>query len=48
MGLPPLNTSGESDKENLPVMKARMLKVKDGRGAGGHGQLGMVGVGAST
>jgi hypothetical protein len=38
--LPPINTSGESDKENLPVLRSRMIKVKEGRG----GQLEMVGV----
>lgn len=40
LGLPMLNTSGESDKENLPVIRSRMIKVKEGRA----GQLEMVGV----
>jgi len=40
LGLPPLTTSGESDKENLPVLRSRVIKVKEGRG----GQLEMVGV----
>lgn len=35
-----LGTSGESDKENLPVLRSRMIKVKEGR----TGQLEMVGV----
>ncbi|KAF1840237.1 uncharacterized protein K460DRAFT_296238 [Cucurbitaria berberidis CBS 394.84] len=26
-----LNTSGESDKENLPVLRSRIMKVKEGR-----------------
>jgi len=38
--LPPLTMSGESDKENLPVLRSRVIKVTEGRG----GQLGMVGV----
>jgi hypothetical protein len=37
--LPPIQTSGESDKENLPVMRSRMIKVKENRGG-----LEMVGV----
>lgn len=40
LGLPRLNTSGESDKENLPVIRSRMIKVKEGR----TGHLEMVGV----
>lgn len=38
--LPPIQTSGESDKENLGVLRSRRIKVKEGRG----GQLEMVGV----
>ncbi|KAF2715473.1 hypothetical protein K504DRAFT_457635 [Pleomassaria siparia CBS 279.74] len=38
--LPPFTTSGESDKENLPVLRSRMIKVNEGRG----GHLEMVGV----
>jgi hypothetical protein len=38
--LPPLTTSGEADKENLGVLRSRVIKVKEGRG----GQLEMVGV----
>ncbi len=28
--LPPLTTNGESDKENLPVLRSRIMKVKEG------------------
>ncbi|CAO2652178.1 Nn.00g004610.m01.CDS01 [Neocucurbitaria sp. VM-36] len=35
--LPVVNTSGESDKENLPVLRSRIMKVKEGR----DGQLEM-------
>ncbi|KAF2279823.1 uncharacterized protein EI97DRAFT_430833 [Westerdykella ornata] len=35
--LPLLNTGGESDKENVPVMRSRVIKVREGRG----GQLGV-------
>jgi hypothetical protein len=38
--LPPLTTSGEADKENLGVLRSRVIKVKEGR----RGQLEMVGV----
>lgn len=38
--LPLLSTSGESDKENLPVLRSRVIKVKEGM----TGQLEMVGV----
>ena len=37
LSLPPLNTNGESDKENLPVLRSRIMKVKEGR----DGQLEM-------
>jgi hypothetical protein len=47
LDLPPLNTSSESDKENLPKLRTRLLKAKGERGPGcGQGQLNMVG--AST
>ncbi|KAJ4290256.1 hypothetical protein N0V90_010471 [Kalmusia sp. IMI 367209] len=38
--LPLLNTSVDSDKENLPVLRSRVIKVKEGM----SGQLEMVGV----
>ncbi|KAF1973926.1 hypothetical protein BU23DRAFT_553903 [Bimuria novae-zelandiae CBS 107.79] len=38
--LPLLSTSGESDKENIPVLRSRVIKVKEGI----SGQLEMVGV----
>jgi hypothetical protein len=40
LGLPPLQTSGDSDKENMSVLRSRVIKVKEGRG----GQLGVVSV----
>ncbi|KAF2677420.1 hypothetical protein K458DRAFT_423913 [Lentithecium fluviatile CBS 122367] len=40
MGLGILNTGGESDKENLPVLRSRIVKVSEGA----RGQLEMVGV----
>jgi hypothetical protein len=40
LGLPLLNTGGENDKENVTVLRSRVLKVNERRG----GQLGMVGV----
>ncbi|KAH7377753.1 hypothetical protein BKA66DRAFT_156338 [Pyrenochaeta sp. MPI-SDFR-AT-0127] len=36
-GLSPLNTTGESDKENLPVLRSRIMKIEEGR----HRQLEM-------
>lgn len=40
IGMPMLTTGGESDKENLPVLRSRIVKVSEGT----RGQLEMVGV----